>query len=139
MSRAFVKEDVDLPERSGRKRSVSGLPPGATSYVTARGAKRLRDELQKLRAVNANSERIIELGRHLQVRAFSTRNISRSSARADQFQDGVRCIQQWWRRRHYYHPKQYRFAGEMLRRFLCQMILADPVEQRRATAKVIEL
>jgi transcription elongation GreA/GreB family factor len=61
MSRAFVKEDVDLPERSGRKRSASGLPPGATNYITARGAKHLRDELQKLRAANANSERVAEL------------------------------------------------------------------------------
>jgi transcription elongation factor GreB len=61
MSRAFVKEDVDPPERSGRKRSASGLPPGATNYITARGAKRLRDELQNLRASNAGSERIIEL------------------------------------------------------------------------------
>jgi transcription elongation factor GreB len=61
MSRAFVKEDVDPPERSGRKRSASGLPPGATNYMTARGAKHLRDELQKLRAVNANSEHIAEL------------------------------------------------------------------------------
>jgi transcription elongation factor GreB len=61
MSRAFIKEDVDLPERSGRKRSASGLPPGATNYITARGAKRLYDELQKLRASNAGSERIIEL------------------------------------------------------------------------------
>ena len=25
-----------------------GLPPGATNYITARGAKRLRDELQNL-------------------------------------------------------------------------------------------
>jgi transcription elongation GreA/GreB family factor len=61
MSRAFVKEDVDLPERSGRKRSASGLPPGAINYITARGAKRLRDELQKLRAANANSRRVAEL------------------------------------------------------------------------------
>jgi transcription elongation GreA/GreB family factor len=61
VSRAFVKEDVDLPERSGRKRSASGLPPGATNYITARGAKRLRDELQKLRAANAASERVTEL------------------------------------------------------------------------------
>jgi len=61
MSRAFVKEDVDLPERSGRKRSASGLPPGATNYITARGAKRLRNELQKLRAANAVSERVAEL------------------------------------------------------------------------------
>ena len=61
MSRAFVKEDVDLPERSGRKRSASGLPPGATNYITARGARRLREELKKLRATNSSSERIIEL------------------------------------------------------------------------------
>jgi len=61
MSRAFVKEDVDLPERSGRKRSASGLPPGATNYITARGAKRFRNELQKLRAANAGSERVAEL------------------------------------------------------------------------------
>ncbi|HEX9281064.1 MAG TPA: GreA/GreB family elongation factor, partial [Candidatus Udaeobacter sp.] len=51
----------DPPERSGRKRSASGLPPGATNYITARGAKRLRDELQKLRAANAGSERVAEL------------------------------------------------------------------------------
>ena len=61
MSRAFVKEDVDLPERSGRKRSASGLPPGATNYITGRGAKHLRDELRNLRAANANSERVAEL------------------------------------------------------------------------------
>ena len=61
MSRAFVKEDVDPPERSGRKRSASGLPPGAANYITARGARRLRDELNKLRAEKARSDRIIEL------------------------------------------------------------------------------
>ena len=61
MSRAFIKEDIDLPERSGRKRSASGLPPGATNYITARGANRLRDELQTLRAANAVSERVTEL------------------------------------------------------------------------------
>ena len=61
MSRAFIKEDVDPPERSGRKRSALGLPPGATNYITARGAKHLRDELNKLRVENASSERIIEL------------------------------------------------------------------------------
>jgi transcription elongation factor GreB len=61
VSRAFVKEDVDLPERSGRKRSASGLPPGATNYITARGAKHLRDELEKLRAANTASKRVAEL------------------------------------------------------------------------------
>ena len=61
MSRAFVKEDVDPPERSGRKRSASGLPPGATNYITARGADRLRTELATLRAAKTSSERIAEL------------------------------------------------------------------------------
>ena len=61
MSRAFVKEDVDPPERSGRKRSASGLPPGAINYITARGAKRLGHELKKLRGTNAVSERVTEL------------------------------------------------------------------------------
>jgi transcription elongation factor GreB len=37
------------------------LPPGATNYITARGAKHLRDELRNLRAANANSERVAEL------------------------------------------------------------------------------
>ena len=49
MSRAFVKEDVDPPERSGRVRSASGLPPGATNYMTLAGAMRLRQKLEKLR------------------------------------------------------------------------------------------
>jgi len=84
-------------------------------------------------------QRIIGSERHLQIRAFSTRNMSRSSARTDQFQDGVRCIYQWWRRRHHYHPEHYRFAGGMLRRFFYQIILADPVEQRLATAKDVAL
>ena len=61
MSRAFVKEDVDPPERSGRKRAASGLPPGATNYITARGATRLRDELNKLRVADATNERVGEL------------------------------------------------------------------------------
>jgi transcription elongation factor GreB len=52
---------VDLPERSGRTRSASGLPPGATNYTTVRGAKHLRDELQKVRAANPGSERVAEL------------------------------------------------------------------------------
>jgi transcription elongation GreA/GreB family factor len=62
VSRAFVREDVDPPERSGRKRARSGLPPGAVNYITARGAARLRDELAKLRSAGGgNAERIKEL------------------------------------------------------------------------------
>ena len=49
MSRAFVKEDVDPPERPRRARQASGLPPGATNYITASGARRLRDQLERFR------------------------------------------------------------------------------------------
>lgn len=66
MSRAFVREDVDPPERTGRKRAASGLPPGAVDYITARGAARLRAELEKVRAAGANQERIEEIERILQ-------------------------------------------------------------------------
>lgn len=61
MSRAFVKEDVDPPERSSRPRAASGLPPGATNYITASGAGRLRQELIHLTVDRAaNAERIRE-------------------------------------------------------------------------------
>ena len=65
VSRAFVREDVDPPQRSGRKRSASGLPPGAVNYITARGAGRLQAELAELCAVGDKSERIDELKRIL--------------------------------------------------------------------------
>jgi transcription elongation GreA/GreB family factor len=60
VSKAFTKEDDDLPERSGRQRSASGLPPGALNYMTADGARRLRAELTK-----ADAERAPELARVL--------------------------------------------------------------------------
>ncbi len=66
MSRAFIREDVDPPERFRRPRSSSGLPPGATNYITSSGAARLREELAKLRNAAGNgSERIAELERIL--------------------------------------------------------------------------
>jgi transcription elongation GreA/GreB family factor len=61
VGRAFVREDVDPPERSGRKRSAKGLPPGAVNYITARGAARLQAELAALCAAGDKSERIAEL------------------------------------------------------------------------------
>jgi transcription elongation GreA/GreB family factor len=61
MSRAFIREDVDPPERSGRKRSASGLPPGAINYITSRGAARLQRELTSLRETNADAERVAEV------------------------------------------------------------------------------
>ena len=48
MSRAFVKEDVEPPERPRRARSASGLPPGAANYMTARGAKLLRQRASSI-------------------------------------------------------------------------------------------
>lgn len=61
MSRAFIREDVDPPERSGRKRAASGLPPGAVNYMTARGAARLQGELTRLRASGDRAERLAEV------------------------------------------------------------------------------
>lgn len=61
MSRAFIREDVDPPERSGRVRSASGLPPGAINYITARGARWYRDQLALERASGGDPERAAEL------------------------------------------------------------------------------
>lgn len=49
MSRAFVKEDIDVVERPTRRRSTSGLPPDATNYMTEEGADILRNPLSMLR------------------------------------------------------------------------------------------
>lgn len=66
MSKAFTKEDVDPPERLGRVRSASGLPPGATNYITPAGRKRLEGELAKLRRSSQDhAERIAEIERIL--------------------------------------------------------------------------
>jgi len=66
MSRAFVKEDVDPPERSGRSRAPSGLPPGAANYATATGASLLRKRLMRLsRDKSPNELAIAELERVL--------------------------------------------------------------------------
>lgn len=62
MSRAFVKEDVEPPERSTRRRSSSGLPPGALNYLTAAGAEQLRQRLAAMqRAEPKNADAIAEL------------------------------------------------------------------------------
>ena len=65
MSRAFIREDVDPPERSGRTRSPSGLPPGATNYITARGARRLEEDLARAGTLPESAERVAELERIL--------------------------------------------------------------------------
>ena len=60
MSKAFTKEDVEPPERSGRVRTASGLPPGAVNYITPEGASRLRDERAKLRQAGGDSRARVE-------------------------------------------------------------------------------
>jgi transcription elongation GreA/GreB family factor len=62
MSRAFVKEDVDPPERKRRPRSAFGLPPGALNYLTTLGAAQLRRELDDARCASpTDTARIAEL------------------------------------------------------------------------------
>jgi transcription elongation GreA/GreB family factor len=56
MSRAFVKEDVDLPERTGARRSPAGLPPGAVNYMTEEGAGALRRRLEVLTQAGGDAE-----------------------------------------------------------------------------------
>lgn len=48
MSRAFVRESDDLPERPALARRASPLPPGAQNYITPDGARRFREELERL-------------------------------------------------------------------------------------------
>jgi len=48
MSRAFVRESDDLPERPTFARRPSPLPPGAQNHITPDGARRFREELERL-------------------------------------------------------------------------------------------
>jgi transcription elongation factor GreB len=46
MSRAFIKEDVPVPEELSTPSLVAPLPEGAVNYVTPRGKRLLGDSLQ---------------------------------------------------------------------------------------------
>ena len=48
MSKAFTREDDSAPELPDLPPPVSALAPGTKNYITATGAKKLRDELQQL-------------------------------------------------------------------------------------------
>lgn len=48
MSKAFTRESDDAPEQPLRARRISSLPPGAPNHLTPDGARRLREELQRL-------------------------------------------------------------------------------------------
>jgi transcription elongation factor GreB len=59
MSKAFTRESDDAPELPVRRRLSSPLPPGAKNYLTAGGAKRLREELDAL--INIERSRLAAL------------------------------------------------------------------------------
>jgi len=48
VSKAFTRESDDVPDRPALPRQASPLPPGAKNYLTADGANRLREELERL-------------------------------------------------------------------------------------------
>ena len=48
MSKAFTREDDNAPELPDLPPLTSTLAPGAKNYITAAGAQKLRDELQRL-------------------------------------------------------------------------------------------
>ncbi|MDB6150712.1 MAG: GreA/GreB family elongation factor [Chthoniobacter sp.] len=77
MSRAFVKEDVEVPERSTRRRSASGLPPGALNYLTTRGVEQLRQKIARLQSAGedeaaAAAERILDSATIIEPPAVAT-------------------------------------------------------------------
>jgi transcription elongation factor GreB len=47
MSKAFTRESDDAPDL-GPIRPIAALPPGVKNYITAAGAQKLRDELERL-------------------------------------------------------------------------------------------
>lgn len=61
MSSAFIREDIDVPEPSTRRRSSSGLPPGALNFMTEAGALRLKQRLTELQTTSADEWEIAEL------------------------------------------------------------------------------
>ena len=48
MSKAFTREDAEVPERPVRPRSAPALPPGSRNFITPDGERRLRAELERL-------------------------------------------------------------------------------------------
>lgn len=54
MSRAFIKEDVEVAERPKLRRSSSGLPPGTLNLMTADGAERMRENIEELKLTRPN-------------------------------------------------------------------------------------
>lgn len=66
MSRAFVKEDVEVAERPMLRRSSSGLPPGTLNLMTSDGAEHLRERMLELKRVQPRDPEIARLEAVLQ-------------------------------------------------------------------------
>lgn len=66
MSSAFVREDIDIPERTPRWRSASGLPPGTLNFITEAGALRLWQRVAELKNVAEDDAEISDLKKMLE-------------------------------------------------------------------------
>lgn len=77
MSKAFTKEDDGRPEPRPMRRPAAVLPPGASNYLTADGARRFREELARLQEVErpeavhastdpSEADRVLELDERIQ-------------------------------------------------------------------------
>src|SRR5260370_879855 len=62
MSKAFTRESDDLPDQPVLPRQSSSLPPGAKNYLTPDGARRLREELERL--VQVERPRVVSETKH---------------------------------------------------------------------------
>ncbi|MGB8167905.1 MAG: GreA/GreB family elongation factor [Chthoniobacteraceae bacterium] len=69
MSKAFTREDNDAPEEPVVGRPNQALPAGATNWMTADGAARLREELRALHEQQAGSFGAVTWKRALAQRA----------------------------------------------------------------------
>ncbi|MEY2562454.1 MAG: transcription elongation factor GreB [Verrucomicrobiota bacterium] len=74
MSKAFTREENDGPDIPDLPRMSSSLEPGARNYITATGAQKLRDELQ----------RAVEITRPSLARSSDDPDAKRQIARLDQ-------------------------------------------------------
>ena len=61
MSRAFVKEDIEVAERPTLRRSSSGLPPGTLNLMTTDGAEQLRARIAALQRTQPHDPAIARL------------------------------------------------------------------------------
>jgi transcription elongation factor GreB len=74
MSKAFTRDENEGPDIPDLQLPASVLAPGAKNYITAQGAQKLRDELQRL----------VEVARPQLAEARDNPDVKRQLARLDQ-------------------------------------------------------